>query len=120
MRISDWRSDVCSSDLQLKSDTLCIPVGAPHPKNAHAFINYILDAEVDKKITETILYPTPNTAAKALMTDDYRNNPVIFPPADVLARCEYATLDRQSTRLKLQSLKRIPYAVSCSKQKKKS
>lgn len=24
-----------------------------------AFINYMLDAEVDKKITETILYPTP-------------------------------------------------------------
>src|SRR3546814_10914916 len=48
---------------QLNSDTLCIPMDAPHPKNAHAFINYILDAEVDKKITETILYPTPNAAA---------------------------------------------------------
>ncbi|PKB19393.1 spermidine/putrescine transport system substrate-binding protein [Novosphingobium kunmingense] len=76
---------------QLNSDTLCIPKGAPHPKNAHAFINYLLDAEVDKKITETILYPTPNAAAKALMPDDYKNNPVIFPPADQLAKCEYAT-----------------------------
>lgn len=75
---------------QLNSDTLCIPKGAPHPKNAHAFINYLLDAEVGKKITETILYPTPNAAAKALMPDDYKNNPVIFPPADVLAKCEYA------------------------------
>ncbi len=75
---------------QLNSDTLCIPKGAPHPKNAHAFINYMLDGEVDKKITETILYPTPNTAAKALMPDSYKNNPVIFPPADVLAKCEYA------------------------------
>lgn len=75
---------------QLNSDTLCIPKGAPHPKNAHAFINYLLDAEVDKKITETILYPTPNNAAKALMPDDYRNNPVIFPAADQLAKCEYA------------------------------
>ena len=75
---------------QLNSDTLCIPKGAPHPKNAHAFINYLLDAEVDKKITETILYPTPNNAAKALMPEDYRNNPVIFPSADQLAKCEYA------------------------------
>ena len=48
---------------QLNSDNLCIPKGAPHPKNAHAFINYLLDAEVDKKITETILFPTPNAAA---------------------------------------------------------
>ncbi len=75
---------------QLNSDNLCIPKGAPHPKNAHAFINYLLDAEVDKKITETILFPTPNNAAKALMPDSYKNNPVIFPPADVLAKCEYA------------------------------
>ncbi|WP_374530663.1 PotD/PotF family extracellular solute-binding protein [Novosphingobium sp.] len=75
---------------QLNSDTLCIPKGAKHPKNAHAFINNLLDAEVGKKITETILYPTPNAAAKALMPDSYKNNPVIFPPADVLAKCEYA------------------------------
>jgi spermidine/putrescine transport system substrate-binding protein len=75
---------------QLNSDNLCIPKGAPHPKNAHAFINYLLDAEAGKKITETILYPTPNAAAKALMPDDYKNNTVIFPPADVLAKCEYA------------------------------
>jgi len=75
---------------QLNSDNLCIPKGAPHPKNAHAFINYLLDAEAGKKITETILYPTPNDAAKALMPEDYKNNPVIFPPADILAKCEYA------------------------------
>ena len=75
---------------QLNSDTLCIPTGAPHPKNAHAFINYILDAEVGKKITETILYPTPNAAAKALMPEEYKNNPVVFPPADLLSKCEYA------------------------------
>jgi spermidine/putrescine transport system substrate-binding protein len=75
---------------QLNSDNLCIPKGAPHPKNAHAFINYLLDGEAGKKITETILYPTPNDAAKTLMPDDYKNNPVIFPPAEVLAKCEYA------------------------------
>ena len=75
---------------QLNSDTLCIPVGAPHPKNAHAFINYLLDGEVGKKITETILYPTPNAAAKALMPEAYRNNPVIFPPLAMTAKCEYA------------------------------
>jgi spermidine/putrescine transport system substrate-binding protein len=75
---------------QLNSDNLCIPKGAPHPKNAHAFINYLLDAEAGKKITETILYPTPNDAAKALMPDAYKNNPVIFPPANVLTKCEYA------------------------------
>jgi spermidine/putrescine transport system substrate-binding protein len=75
---------------QLNSDNLCIPKGAKHPKNAHAFINFILDAQNGKKLTDTILYPTPNAAAKALMPDDYKNNPIIYPPADLLAKCEYA------------------------------
>ena len=80
---------------QLNSDNLCIPKGAPHPKNAHAFINNLLDAEVGKKITEAILYPTPNAAAKALMPPAYANNPVIFPPADLMAKCEYASFNEE-------------------------
>ena len=91
----------------LNSDTLCIPVGAPHPLNAHAFINNLLDAEVGKKITETILYPTPNAAAKALMPDDYKNNPVVFPPADRLALCEYAAFNETLQPLYEEAFTRI-------------
>lgn len=92
---------------QLNSDTLCIPMDAPHPKNAHAFINYILDAEVDKKITETILYPTPNAAAKALMPESYRNNPVIFPSAEALAKSEYARFNAELQPLYEEAFTRI-------------
>jgi spermidine/putrescine transport system substrate-binding protein len=77
----------------LNSDTLCIPTGAPHVDDAHAFINYLLDAEAGKKITETILYPTPNRAARDLMPDSYKNNHVIYPPADVMAKCEYGAFE---------------------------
>ncbi|MBO9708704.1 MAG: spermidine/putrescine ABC transporter substrate-binding protein [Caulobacter sp.] len=73
----------------LNSDTLCIPKGAPRPDNAHKFINYLLDAQAGAEIAKTILYPTPNLAAKALMPADYRDNPVIFPSAQALAKCEY-------------------------------
>ena len=75
---------------QFNSDALCIPKGAPRPKNAHAFINYLLDAEVGKGVTSTILYPTPNAAAKALMPDSYKNNIAVFPPKALLDKCEYA------------------------------
>ncbi len=75
---------------QLNSDSLCIPKGAPHPKNAHAFINYLLDGNVGKGITEAIQYPTPNGKVKELMGEEYSNNQVIFPRADVLSKCEYA------------------------------
>jgi len=77
----------------INSDTLCIPKGAPRPLNAHKFINYLLDAEAGATISKTILYPTPNAAAKALMPDDYKNNPVIFPPLDVMAKCEYGAFE---------------------------
>jgi spermidine/putrescine transport system substrate-binding protein len=73
----------------LNSDCMCIPVGAPSPNNAHGFINYLLDGQKGADISKTILYPTPNAAAKALMDDSYKNNPIIFPPSDVLSRCEY-------------------------------
>ncbi|MDX2274069.1 MAG: spermidine/putrescine ABC transporter substrate-binding protein [Hyphomonadaceae bacterium] len=77
----------------LNSDCLCIPVGAPNLEGAHAFINYLLDGEAGSEITKEILYPTPNAAARALMDDSYKNNPVIFPPADRLAKCEYGAFE---------------------------
>lgn len=72
-------------------DTIAIAAGAPHPENAHVFINYIFDAQAGKHITETIKYATPNKAARDLMDDAYKTNPAIFPPADILAKCEYST-----------------------------
>jgi len=75
---------------ELTSDCLCIPKGAPNPELAHQFINFMLDAKTGAGITKTIQYPTPNAAAAALMDARYRNNPVIYPPPAILAKCEYA------------------------------
>jgi len=77
----------------LNSDCLCIPKGAPRPDNAHQFINFILDGRTAAEIYQTIKYPTPNAAALALMPADYRDSPVIFPPPEVMARCEYADFE---------------------------
>lgn len=77
----------------INSDNLCIPTGAPRPKNAHLFLNYLLDAKAGAEISKTILYPTPNVAAKALMPPGYAANPVIFPAAATMARCEYGRFE---------------------------
>lgn len=95
---------------QLNSDNFCIPKGAKHPKNAHAFINFVLDAENGKKVTETILYPTPNAAAKALMPDSYKNNPAIYPPPALLAKCEYARFNPKLQPLYEEAFTRIAAA----------
>ena len=62
--------------------------GAPHPENAHAFINYILDAEVGRDLAEYIEYATPNEAARKLTNDAYRSNSIIFPPESILGELE--------------------------------
>ena len=77
----------------LNSDCLCIPRGAPRPDNAHQFINFLLDGKNGAEVYDTIKYPTPNAAALALMPASYRDNPVIFPPPAVMARCEYADFE---------------------------
>ena len=68
----------------LWEDTLAIPKDAPHPENAHAFINFILDAEVGAAIADFIYYATPNEAAKQRLSAEYLENPAIFPPPSVV------------------------------------
>ncbi len=69
-------------------DCLCIPRGAPHPRNAHQFINFLLDARISAAIAQAIQYATPNAAAKAKMPEAYRRNPAIFPPRQVMQMSE--------------------------------
>ncbi|HXV24732.1 MAG TPA: spermidine/putrescine ABC transporter substrate-binding protein [Alphaproteobacteria bacterium] len=69
-------------------DNMAIASGAPHPENAHAFINHVYDAEVNAELTNTIQYATPNAAGRALINPDDLNNPAIYPPADVIAKSE--------------------------------
>jgi len=72
----------------LWEDTMCIPRGGPNPDNAHAFINFILDAEVHAAIAEYVRYPCPNAAALELIPEADRNDPALYPPREVLERCE--------------------------------
>ena len=67
-------------------DFLAIPVDAPHPDNAHKFINYILKPEVVAAITNYVFYANPNLPALEFVDDEVKNNPGIYPPADVVAK----------------------------------
>jgi spermidine/putrescine transport system substrate-binding protein len=69
-------------------DGACIPTGAPHPENAHAFLNHIHDPEVNADIANTTNYPTSNEAARPYLKPENLNNPAIYPPAEVVAKSE--------------------------------
>jgi spermidine/putrescine-binding protein len=69
-------------------DTLAIPVDAPHPELAHAFLDFTMEAEVAAEICRTTYYSTPNRAALAFLPEALRRNPAVFPPEELLARAE--------------------------------
>lgn len=71
---------------QMSIDMLAIPRDAPHPDNAHQFIDYILRPDVIAAITNAVSYPNPNLAAAALIDPEIRDDPGIYPPADVMQR----------------------------------
>jgi len=71
---------------QLATDVMAIPKDAPHPGNAHAFINFMLQPEVIAAATNYVAYPNANTAATDLVDEELRNDPAVYPPAETMQR----------------------------------
>ena len=67
-------------------DMLAIPADAPHPVNAHKFLNFIMQPEVVAAISDYVFYANPNQIATPLVSEEVRNNPGIYPPPDVAAK----------------------------------
>jgi putrescine transport system substrate-binding protein len=67
-------------------DVLAIPADAPHVRNAHLFINYLLRPEVAARNSDLIKYA--NAVAPDLQPLDpaVRGDPGVYPPAEVRAR----------------------------------
>lgn len=70
-------------------DAWFIPKGAINTDNAHKFLNFITNAEIGARITEQIMYPTPNKSALEFLPKELRNNVVFNIPGDKLAEAEF-------------------------------
>ena len=70
------------------TDTMVIPKSAPNPEAAYAWINFMMEPEVAAKAVESLYFATPNQAAYDLLSDELKANKDLFPPEEVLARCE--------------------------------
>jgi spermidine/putrescine-binding protein len=85
-------------------DSYLIPKDAPHPKNAHTFINYMLKPEVIAAVSNAVNYANGNAAATPFVNKDVLEDPGVYPPQEVkvklvpdLADTEETT--RQMTRM---------------------
>jgi putrescine transport system substrate-binding protein len=65
-------------------DVMVIPADAPHPGNAHKFIDYILRPEVHASLTNKVFYANPNAASRKFIKPEVASNPSVFPgPEDM-------------------------------------
>lgn len=80
-------------------DVMTISATAPNLAGAHAFINYILDAQAGAKLANYIQYGSPNQAAMPFITPEDLKNPVIYPDSSIMARLEFLSEAGSAARL---------------------
>ena len=67
-------------------DVMAIPADAPHVKNAHLFLDYLLRPEVAAQNSNLIKYANAVSPALQPLDPAVRNDQGVFPPPEVRAR----------------------------------
>jgi putrescine transport system substrate-binding protein len=85
-------------------DMLAIPADAPHPDNAHKWLNYLMRPEVIADISNVLKYSNGNRASLPFVQEAIKNDPAIYPDAKTRASLSIETmqppeLKRLMTRL---------------------
>ncbi|HTZ77389.1 MAG TPA: polyamine ABC transporter substrate-binding protein [Stellaceae bacterium] len=89
-------------------DQMAIPADAPHPENALKFINFILRPEIAAAISNEVAYANPNAKATKLVDPEIRDNPNIYPTAEVRKRLFFDTpVTPQYERLRTRAWTRV-------------
>jgi len=60
-------------------DQMAIPADAPHPNNAHTFIDYIMRPDVMAKASNYVYFANGNLASQKLLNEDVITDPAIYP-----------------------------------------
>jgi spermidine/putrescine transport system substrate-binding protein len=74
---------------QIFVDLLSVPAHAPHRDLAEKFINFMLDAKVGAKFANLYSTATANQAALEFVDPSLRQNPLVYPPPEVVSRLQY-------------------------------
>jgi putrescine transport system substrate-binding protein len=67
-------------------DMMTIPNDAPHPENAHAFLNFIMEPQIAADISNYVWYANANASATELVDADITGDPAIYPSEEVKAK----------------------------------
>ncbi len=67
-------------------DMLAVPADAPHPDNAHQFINYLMEPAVIAAVSDYVAYANGNAASFELIDEAVRTDPSVYPTPEVKAK----------------------------------
>ncbi|HBO3621556.1 polyamine ABC transporter substrate-binding protein [Pseudomonas aeruginosa] len=67
-------------------DNLVIPTSAQHPRQAHRFIDYLMQPKIAAQITAATLYPSGNADATGFLDPALRQQPGLYPDRDTSRR----------------------------------
>ena len=65
-------------------DSMAILKDAPHPENALAFINYMMNPKVAAANTDYVSYPNGSLDAQKYVSKDVLSDPKIYPPQAIM------------------------------------
>lgn len=80
---------------QVWFDVFTIPKDAPNPAAAHKFIAFMLRPEIIAKASNYTQYANANAAATPLVDEAIRNDPNVYPTAEVSRRLFVTTTKDQ-------------------------
>ncbi|WP_454269966.1 polyamine ABC transporter substrate-binding protein [Roseovarius sp. MBR-51] len=69
---------------QMWFDQMAIPVDAPNPDGAHAFLNFIMDAQNMAAASNYVYYANGNKASQEFLIEDVIGDPAIYPSEEAL------------------------------------
>lgn len=73
---------------QIWEDDWAIAADSSNPELAHTFLNFVMRPDVAAQEAHYTRYATGNHSARALLSEDIRNDPSTYPPPELLAKLE--------------------------------
>ncbi|WP_374468872.1 polyamine ABC transporter substrate-binding protein [Phenylobacterium sp.] len=81
---------------QVWFDVFALPADAPNPAAAYRFLDFMLRPQVIARASNYTHYANGNAQATALLDPDVRDDPSVYPPADVAQRLFVTTTKDQA------------------------
>ncbi len=78
-------------------DAMCVLKTTQHKAEAEAYINFMCVPEIAYANAEYIGYSSPHSAGRDMLDDEIKNDPVYYPPEEILDNSEvYITLPEET------------------------